>query len=344
MAVGIMKDTKSVKKATFGDILIVSFTKVIPFTTVSDTSQLEKLAVTPETNLYKKIEKIFSQDNRIDKVSIIGTDGADAGAIKIALDKMYKTKKGYYFILMDSFDETKSKAVIDWAIAKNKLPVYCTEKEVTMEVIESFFKGLNSKAIAFATKEDDDFPDAKVVGAMATQTPGKDKWEWKEPQGALFSGFDLTDQDTLESLGVNTIQEEREGVLAMFPGKCCNGEFIDIVWGSDNLQDDIEIAFIRAEKKPYKIYHPGIDPRGITQCRAIVEEVLNDYASDFREFIAKDINGKPQFKINVKTEYTENDIAARIFEVSWIAIPSGSASFGKIDGLLTFDKKKIGAV
>lgn len=70
--------------------------------------------------------------------------------------------------------------------------------------------------------------------------------------------------------------------------------------------------------------------------------IIDDYASDFRDFIARDENGDPLAKINVKTKYTQQDIAARKFEVAWIAIPSGSASYGKINGLLTFDKSKVG--
>ncbi|MGL5620774.1 hypothetical protein, partial [Cetobacterium sp.] len=147
--------------------------------------------------------------------------------------------------------------------------------------------------------------------------------------------------DKLEEAGINTIQEEREGILGLFPGKCANGEFIDIEWGRDNMQYDIETAFIRRQKSPFKIYHPGSDPRGVVQLEGIIGEVIIDYASDFREFISKDANGKPVAIIKVKTEYTQQQIAAREFEVSWVAIPTGSASKGEVRGLLTFNKEKV---
>lgn len=340
MQVSTLLDTKAVKEATFGDILIIDLKKEIPYTKVSDTSQFEDIGVVETDRIYKKVEKIFSQDNRIDKVSIFGVV-AEVGTLKSKLDEMWANNKNYFFVLTAEFDESFSKSVIEWADAKGLMPVYLTEKDVSVEEAIAFFEELNNNTIPFATKKDDDFLDAKMVGLMATTTPGKDKWEWKEPTGAVVSGFTLTEIESLEEAGINTMQEEREGVLALFPGKCANGEFIDIVWGNKNMQYDIETAFIRAEKAPYKIYHPGSDPRGVVQCESIVQSIINDYASDFREFIANNEQGEPLATINVKTNYTQQDIAARKFEVSWVAIPSGSASYGKISGLLTFDKTKV---
>lgn len=340
MQVSTMLDTKAVKEATFGDILIIDFEKEIPYTKISDTTQFADITVAETTNLYKKVEKIFSQSNRIDKVSVFGTLATEA-EIKSKLDEMWANNKNYFFVLTSIFDEEKTKSVIEWSDAKGLMPVYLTEKDTAVDAAITFFKELNNNAIPFATKKDNDFLDAKMVGLMATTTPGKDKWEWKEPSGALVSGFSLTDIEKLEEAGINTMQEERDGVLALFPGKCANGEFIDIIWGSKNMEYDIETAFIRAEKAPYKIYHPGVDPRGVVQCESIVQSIIDDYASDFRDFIAKNENGEPLAKINVKTKYTQQDIAARKFEVAWVAIPSGSASYGKINGLLTFDKSKV---
>ncbi|MEG3013099.1 MAG: DUF3383 family protein [Cetobacterium sp.] len=341
MSVATLLDTKSLKEASFGNILLVTCSKAIAFTKVSETEKLKDLSVTADMELYKKIEKIFSQSPRVDAVYVYGTAGTEAVKIKSDLDEMYSKNKNYHFVLIDTYDEIKTKAVVEWADAKNKIPVYCTEKETEVSAAIAFHTKLNNRAIAFATKTDDDYPDAKMLGMMCWQTPGKDKWEWKEPSGAVVSGFSLTEIDELEEAGINTIQEEREGVLALFPGKCANGEFIDIVWGNDNMQYDIETAFIRAEKSPYKIYHPGVDDRGVVQIEAIIQEIIRDYASDFREFIAQDENKQPLAVINVKTNYTQQDIAARKFEVSWTAIPSGSASFGTIRGLLTFNKDKV---
>lgn len=341
LKVSVLSDTKAIKEATFGDILIIDFKKAIPYTKVSDTTALKSLSVLETDIIYKKIEKIFSQPNRIDKVSIFGTT-AENDSIKSELDNMWAKNKGYYFVLMSEFDNDKTKSVVEWAVGKGLRPVYLTDNNKTADEAVTFFKELNNGAIAFATNKENDYPDAIYVGLMCTDTPGRDKWEWKEGAGAVVSGFDLTDIDKLEEAGINTVQEEREGVLGLFPGKCANGEFIDIEWGRDNLQYDIETAFIRAEKAPYKIYHPGVDPRGVTQIEGIVNSIIKDYASDFREFIAKDEQGKVRAKITVKTEYTQQQIAAREFEVAWAAIPSGSASYGEIKGLLTFDKTKVG--
>lgn len=376
----IMLDTKAVKEATFGDILIIDFKKEIPYTKISDTSQFKELGVTLEDKIYKKVLDIFSQDNRIDKVSVFGvnlvvdktaevkevqkevqkevkevasseSEKPEEKIIKTTpeqvklmekLEEVWSENKGYYFVLTSEFDEELSKTVIQWALSKGLKPAYCTGKETDATKAIEFFTSLNNGAIPFATQKVDDNLDAKMIGLMATDTPGRDKWEWKEPAGAVVSGFSLTDVDKLEEAGINTIQEEREGVLGLFPGKCANGEFIDIEWGRDNMQYDIETAFIRRQKSPFKIYHPGVDPRGVVQIEGVINEVIRDYASDFREFIARDENNKPLATINVKTEYTQQDISARIFEVSWVAIPSGSASFGDIKGLLTFDKTKVG--
>ncbi|MGL5582395.1 MAG: hypothetical protein ACRDCE_15725 [Cetobacterium sp.] len=372
----IMLDTKAVKEATFGDILIIDFKKEIPYTKISDTSQFKELDVTLEDKIYKKVLDIFSQDNRIDKVSVFGVNLAVAKTAEVKevqkevkevvssesekpeekiikttpeqvklmekLEEVWSENKGYYFVLTSEFDEELSKTVIQWALSKGLKPAYCTGKETDATKAIEFFMSLNNGTIAFATQKDDDNLDAKMIGLMATDTPGRDKWEWKEPAGAVVSGFSLTDVEKLEDAGINTIQEEREGVLGLFPGKCANGEFIDIEWGRDNMQYDIETAFIRRQKSPFKIYHPGVDPRGVVQIEGVINEVIRDYASDFREFIASDENGKPLATINVKTKYTQQDISARIFEVSWVAIPSGSASYGDIKGLLTFDKTKVG--
>ena len=336
----IMLDTKAVKEATFGDILIIDLKKEIPFTKISDTTALAGLNITETDTIYKKIEKIFSQTNRIDKVSIFGIATAEE-SVKAALDNMWVKNKGYYFVLTADFDETKTKAVIEWAVGKGLRPAYCTGPTVTADTAITFHKELNNGAIAFATNKANDYPDAIYVGLMCTDVPGRDKWEWKEGTGAVVCGFDLTDIDKLEEAGINTVQEEREGVLGLFPGKCANGEFIDIEWGRDNMQYDIETAFIRRQKAPFKIYHPGVDSRGVVQLESIIEEIIIDYASDFREFIARDEKGDPLAKIQVKTQYTQQQIAAREFEVAWVAIPSGSASYGEVRGLLTFDKSKV---
>lgn len=336
----VLKDTKAVKEATFGDILVISFAKEIAFTTVNDTSGLEGVGITSEDAIYKKVENIFKQENRINVVSVFGTTEDHTG-IKDKLDEMWMKNKNYFFVLMDSFDQDKTKAVIDWALAKNLMPVYLTENTVDADTAISFFETINAAAIPFSTNVAGDYLDAKMVGMMATDTPGRDKWEWKEPVGAMVSGFSLADTIKLEEAGINTIQEERDGVLGLFPGKCANGEFIDIEWGAANLKYDIETDFIRAEKAPYKIYHPGVDLRGVAQIEAIVQKEMEIYASDFREFIALDENKKPKALIEVRKVYTEQEIASRTFEVKWTAIPTGSASFGTISGLLTFNENKI---
>lgn len=336
----VLKDTKAVKEATFGDILVISFAKEIAFTTVNDTSGLEGAGVISSDAIYKKVEAIFSQPNRINKVSVFGTTQAHTG-IKDKLDEMWMKNKNYFFVLMDSFDQDKTKAVIDWALAKNLMPVYLTESATNADTAIEFKETVNAAAIPCATQNEEDYVDAIIVGLMATDTPGRDKWEWKEPAKARVSGFSLADTIKLEEAGINTIQEERDGVIGFFPGKCANGEFIDIEWGAANLRYDIETDFIRAEKAPYKIYHPGVDLRGVAQIEAIVQKEMEIYASDFREFIALDENKKPKALIEVRRVYTEQEIASRIFEVKWTAIPSGSASFGTINGLLTFNEDKI---
>lgn len=338
MQVSNALDTMAVREATFGDILIIDFEKDIPYTKIKDTKDFEALTITKDDRIYQKVEEIFKQPNRINVVSVFGSAEED---LKAELDTMYVKNKSFFFVLMSKFDEKKSKDVIDWAIAKGKIPVYLTEKDMTIEKMETFFKTLNNIGIAIATKNDNDFVDSKIIGLMATTTPGKDKFEWKEPSGAMQSGFTTTEEDKLEELGINTIQEEREGILGFFPGKCANGEFIDIVWGNANMQYDIETAFILAERKPYKIYHPGNDPRGVVQVEGIIQSIIDEYAGEDRDFIALDENGKAKAIIKVKTNYTEQDIKARKFQASWAAIPAGSASYGKIEGLLTFDKSKV---
>lgn len=347
----ILSDTAGIQAVEFGRTLIISTNKDIEYQTVEKAGDIESAEkVTPEDNVYKKVEAFFSGETRVDSVDVVGKAGLVATAeIKAFLDTMIEKNDDFLFVFLDTFNKELVTGLVEWAIANEKFPIYATPTTLPIEEVEGMVETFNSRAIAF---DGDDHIEAKAVGFMTTTVPGYLPWSWRRLQGIQKNPRPATEQRKLLNAKVNFANEERRGVYVVVPGKTTSGEFIKNEWGKANMEDDMHIAMVNLLTSNDPVGHPGADLHDASRIYQALYEVIQDYSGSDRKFIAtwtdEEIQdganaqpGDPKAYVKVKTKYTQADIKAGIFSVEWAAMPRGECLEGKIQGLLTFDINKI---
>lgn len=348
----VLLDTKGVIPVEFGKALIVSTNEDIDFQTVSKASDIT--GTTSSSELYKKVEVFFSPNPSPANVSVVGKSGVTSSSdLKSFLDSVIEKNIDFYFILLDVFSSELATALSQWAVANEFFPVYCTDKTVSTDDVLALKTALNNRTIA-CDGWDDKYFDARYIGFMtASALPGYLPWSWREIQGLVANGRTQSDIEKLVDSNINIANEERRGIIVTIPGKTLFGEFIKNEWGSDNMRDDMHIAIVNLLKSNDPPAHPGADLSSAVIIESAIEDVIEDYSSEFRKFISlwsqKEVDegvankpiGTPKSRVVCKTDYTQNDIKNGIFEVKWTAVPRGESLEGAVNGLLTFDTNKI---
>ncbi len=178
----ILSDTIGIQALEFGRTLIVSTNKDIEYQTVEKAGDIESTEkVTPEDNVYKKVEAFFSGETRVDSVDVVGKTGlAEATGMKAFLDSIIEKNDDFLFVFLDTFNKGLVTGLVEWAVANKKIPVYITPSTLPITDVEELTKTFNSKAIAF---DGDDNLEAKAIGFMTTTVPGYLPWSWRRLQG-----------------------------------------------------------------------------------------------------------------------------------------------------------------
>ena len=340
-------DTKGIIPVEFSKALIVTFDKVVDYQVVASAG--DATGITSSDEIYKKIEAFFSQDRRQPTISVVGKVCASAAEVKTFLDEVRKDHKDFFFVMQDVFNEEKSKGKNEWCVSNNLIPWDLTpSKSMDADAVVTYIKTLNNNTCVI---DGDDYEDAKLLGYASTFLPGYHPWSWRELKGVQPTKRTLAEQQKFFDASVNFINEERRGLYVTVPGKTAYGEFIKNEWGKANLNDDLHISISNLLKSENPPSHPGADESGATSMETVMQNVIKDYASPTRKFIAKwsdkeaslkpVISGTPKAWVEVKTEYQENDIKLGKFEISWAATPRGECLYGTVSGILTFNEETI---
>ena len=268
ITVNLALNTLPITQKGFG-IPLVCGTKVRAgkpaYVEVTDADQLLDTAIgfVQADEEYKKVQTIFSQSPRVEKVSVCGISAYAALATEIAAFRNAGKDDWYYFLIC-----SKSKADIalaeDYINSLTKMGFYSTgDKTITSS---------KERSVIIITNKTTEHPDAAILGRLAGLQIGKYSWDSKQLNGITNSGVTMSEQTSLLAANFNLIRE-MGGVDVFWEGKTMSGQYIDSVVSRDYLTarfiEAIQNLKINNLKVPF-------DQRGIAMTEASLRSVFDD--------------------------------------------------------------------
>jgi hypothetical protein len=195
----------------------------------------------------------------------------------------------WYFLAVTTKTVADVKDVAAWANAKTKIfftssdDVNILDSGVSSD-IAAFFENLAYDRVVTVFNElaGNTYPEVAWISALATKVPGAATWNFKTlesvtPSDTLTDAQRTTLLDTKNANGYFTVG----GQSIMREGKVANGEFIDLVHGTDYLEsqmtDAIFAVLANADKVPYT-------DQGIASVEGAIRASLDDAITE--EFLA----------------------------------------------------------
>jgi hypothetical protein len=330
--------TKPITQKGFGLPLVFDITKDVPYTEVTETSQIPAPLVSGDMS-YKMVAACLSQSPAPEKVAIYGYDIDQVGAPKTiteALNALVVEHNNFYFLLLADRISANIREAASWASANEKLFVCSTAPtDLVSEIITRAGLISSDRCAIYAhdggVAGTDPYLDAAIVGRMAPVFPGASTWKFKGLNGVPVATYLNAAVSDLHSAYVNTYWKVL-GDLITSEGKETKGGYIDIRiakdWLKSQLVENVTQLLHTAEKIPY-------DDTGIAMVGARVKEILR-YAVT-KGIIARDLQGNGMWSLTLpkREDIPTNTRANRILpDINWEATIAGAVHQVKITGVL----------
>ncbi|KEI18251.1 DUF3383 family protein [Clostridium haemolyticum] len=307
--VDITDASKAISIAGFGLTLVIATNKDYKykeFDISEDISEVKKDFDT-ETEIYKIVETLASQEPRPDTVAIFGKNLSSsmkkATDLKDALNTLIAEHNDFYRILLDDKTEELIKVVSDFAEGNEK-----TFYTVVKENLKGDFSGKNRTCIQFKKDKSDERLDAATVGYATTRTAGSFTFKFKHLNNITADVLTNTELTKIRKSNMNAYVK-KYGIAQLDDGKMASGIYIDQIESRDYIKNQIEYeianVLMNSDKIPYT-------DNGIQKIVSAVKTALNR-AFD-KGIIAETSEGTGDFKIDYKTvdKISEQNRKARI--------------------------------
>ena len=160
----------------------------------------------------------------------------------------------WYEIMIDSASPANVAPVAAWAVAFRR-PFFVATNSSSQLTASPQITTLNNEYVAgLYAPNSHEFVGCRWAAVAASRTPGAYTMAFKELIGATARTLTTAEKDFLEASGFNHYQT-LAGLSITRPGKMTNGEWIDIVIGTDALeariQEDVYGLLAANDKVPY---------------------------------------------------------------------------------------------
>ncbi|NGP45969.1 DUF3383 domain-containing protein [Bacillaceae bacterium SIJ1] len=322
----IDRRTQSVSQTGFGTPLILASTKDHPFTTYSTIEALSA-DFDESTGIYKRANRIFSQNPRPEKIAVLGvaydSETADPTAFTTTLND--NAQKDFYFL----FCEVETQAVVQelsgWAEANKKLYFFNSDDPSIHGTLQSDY------TVAALHTDAESYLAEGWVGVCAPQDPGSITWKFKTITGITEADYSASEIDEIVEDGGNTYIRQG-GVLHTYDGRTTSGEWIDVIRSQhfieERIKESVFQTLVSAPKVPY-------DSRGIAMIEVAIESVLKTAFSN--GMIAADDDGQALYSVSTpsRNEISSTDRKNRVLpDVTFEFELSGAIHKTKIHGVI----------
>jgi hypothetical protein len=281
---------------------------------------------------YKMAQTIFSQSPRLDKVAVCGISAFSALATDLATLRN-SGKDAWYYLLITSREKADIAIADAYINSLEKMGFFGSDDQTITSSGE--------RTAIWITNENDEYPDAAIVGRCGGVQVGQISWDSKQLNGISNSGVTMSEQSTLLASNFNLIRE-MGGVNVSWEGKTMSGQYIDSVISRDYLKarfvEALQSLKINNAKVPF-------DQRGIAMTDATLRSVFDDAGLNgvIRPVIAEEDRqhsdlGKYQYTLTLPGSVNEISPANRanrvIAPITFVAKLSGSINTFQINGSL----------
>lgn len=179
-----------------------------------------------------------------------------AAGYDTALAALQLVNDDWYFVTIDSSSEPNIDAVATWVLSQKKMffaNVIDTDLLQATGTIGSDLKTLaNTRTVLLWTKNQHEAGALGWATYGAVRTPGAITYAFKEILGVSTKTLTTTQRLALEVDNINHYQTKR-GLAITYPGVTTQGEWIDIIHGTDALEAAIDTAVFAALASSDKI-------------------------------------------------------------------------------------------
>lgn len=297
------------------------------------------------SKIYNKASKLFNQGKTTmarslyRKVKIVGFAAPESPAALVdAIESFRENDDEWQVLLTDRDDETYVKALISYAesteptLAELLTGIEDHRKFYFAQTTVKNFEHNHARGAVLWVNSLDEEGDAASIGNVAPFYPRRVTWKFKRPDGVSVANLSEGEKDALDDQHVNYITKEY-GFTFLKEGVCTDGEFIDVLLGSDyiakRIRDRIYILLTTTDDVPYT-------DDGFTLVGAEVIGGLNDAVNN--NIIAVDPeSGKGMFHAAIPTreDATEEQARARVIpDIPWEATVEGSVHQVVVTGVM----------
>lgn len=237
--------TKPISEEGLGRIFIIDSENDVPYTTIKELKDLP-IEVTPESKLYKLVEKMFLCSSKLEEIVVFGDSTIlDADTLEIALNKLIDEQKSDWFFLTSTINDGLSIMKLGQFAEKNDKVYFATVQDLS--IVETL-KEIKNTAIGYHDQATDFFTEGLSVN-LAMAPAGSKTAKFEQVQGSIPSNISLTELKKLHiDNGFTYIRTK--GINYVSEGKMTDGSYIDIVLGSYFIKFKLEEAlFMLAIKK-----------------------------------------------------------------------------------------------
>lgn len=307
MAIKVNIDlTKPVGNVGFGIPLIMqeNASKAVPYTLVSNTTDVLKAGFVETTDVYKAAQLMLAQKGAPKTIAVCAVEStADIALADVAL-----VSKGWRHLVVVSgsdavTDVAKVAAVVETLDGK----MYFEGLDVDDSTVLNT-NGLRRTVLFYCdATEDVPVPVAALVGAIAGKPVGSFTVKNMMLTGVAAQDLTAAQVETIHGKGGLTFITQA-GDSVTTEGKVAGGEYIDVIDSEDYIIQQVTYQVQKMLNKADKIPYSNT---GISMLESAVVYVLRDAYNN--GMIAENAEGAPDYSVAfaLREETTETDRAAR---------------------------------
>lgn len=201
------------------------------------------------TEAYKMAAAVLRQNNRPEKIAIVGFDSVSGSAANVVEDNL---NQDWYYVVLESADTADQIAVVQKLDAlDNKVAVLRSNAVADAEALHA---ANIERYYVLYTPETVEYIDAAFVGQFAADPAGSATAKFKQLEGITPVEFSLADFNALEAVNASSYVT-KFGEPQTTGSKLGGGEFLDVVAGNDwmiaMLEQRVQALYIKNRKISY---------------------------------------------------------------------------------------------
>lgn len=241
------------------------------------------------TEVFKMASALLRQNNRPEKVAIVGYDGTSGSADAAAAVVKDNFNQDWYYVALDSADTAAQIALVQALDERdNKIAVLRVNDVADAQTLHA---ATIDRYYVLYTPETDEYIDAAFIGEYVADSAGSATAKFKQLEGITPVTLSFDEYNALEAANASSYVT-KFGEPQTSGSKLGGGEFLDVVAGNDwmiaMLEQRVQFLYMKNRKISY-------EQAGANMIGAEVESVMKLGVEN--DIIAEDAEGNGMFNV-----------------------------------------------